>query len=533
MTKKQFTVITVLSVATVVLSLLISRRLWFRLDLTRNRAYTLTEVSKNLYKEIPDQVLITYYLSEKLSAMTPIPTEIEDLLREYAAYSHGKIRVMVKDPAKLQITSLVEQLGIQPQQIQNIEEDEASIATVYSGVAVEYLDQTEILPVVFSLDTLEYDITSRIRSMIRGVSVELGVIVGDESRQWMQDYQYLDQTLRQAGFTVREINPGDEIPDALDALFVFGGVESMDDWALYRIDRYIQMGGNALFATESVAVDTQGALAARPMEDKGLLKMLSAYGVTVSPSLVLDRSALTIQYQTTTRSGARQYHINRYPLWFGVLADNGASEQPITTRFNGIDLFWASPLELNPPGSVTAEPLFTSTPSAWLQTKNFSASPEFGDRFDAEPDTVGRKTLAASLHGAFPSYFTGQPKPIREGSEETLPDTPTTPKEARVIVIGDSDVASAFVQRRENLDFMVQIGLYLSNDSDVVGIRNRRPQAGRLDKILDPVKKAATMNTVRIVNMGLIPVLVVGCGLLLSWRRKKANLEVGGVKHDV
>jgi ABC-type uncharacterized transport system involved in gliding motility auxiliary subunit len=526
MTKKQFTIITVLSVIAIVLSLLISRRLWFRLDLTRNHAYTLSEVSKNLHKEIPDQVLITYYLSAKLAAMTPIPAEIEDLLREYATYSHGKIRVMVKDPAKLQIVETIEQLGIQPQQIQNIEADEASIATVYSGVAIEYLDRSEVLPVVFSLDTLEYDVTSRIRSMIRGTNVELGVIVGDESKQWTQDYQYLDQALKQAGFTVREIAPGSEIPDALGALFVFGGVESLDEWALYRIDRYIQMGGNVLFATESVAIDTQGSLEARSMEDAGLLKMLAAFGVTVAPSLVLDRSALTIQYQTASRSGALQYRISRYPLWFGILTNNGNPEHPLTARFNGLDLFWASPLELNPPAAVTAAALFSTTPEAWLQTRNFSANPEFGGGFDSEQDTIGQRTLGAALSGVFPSYFTGQPKPSREGSDETLPDMPVTPKEARIIVIGDSDIASAFIQRRENLDFMVQTGLYLSNDPDIIGIRNRQPHAGRLDKILDPTKKAAAMNAVRIVNLGLVPVLVIGCGLLLMWRRKKISREM-------
>lgn len=525
MTKKQFTVITVLSVTAIVLGLLLSRRLWFRLDLTRNRAYTISEVSKNLYKEIPDQVLITYYLSEKLASMTPIPAEIEDLLREYAAYSHGKIRVMVKDPAKSQTTDTIEQLGIQPQQIQNIEKDEASIATVYSGVAIEYLTQTEVLPVVFSLDTLEYDITSRIRSMVRGTNEELGVIVGDTSRQWAQDYQYLDQALKQAGFIVREINAGDEIPDALDVLFVFGGVENLDDWALYRIDRYIQMGGNVLFATEAVAVNTQGSLEARLMEDRGLLKMLAVAGVTIAPSLVLDHSALTIQYQTATRFGALQYRISRYPLWFGVLADNGDPEQPITARFNGLDLFWASPLELNPPSSVTAKPLFTSTQEAWLQTENFSANPELGGSFNTEPDTTGQKILGASLHGVFPSYFANQPKPTREGSDEILPDMPATPKEARIIVIGDSDAASAFIQRRENLDFMVQTGLYLSNDPDIVGIRNRQPQAGRLDKILDPAKKAAAINMVRIVNLGVVPLMVIGFGLLLAWKRKKASLK--------
>ena len=63
MTKKQVTIITVLSIAAIVLGLLVSRRLWFRLDLTKNHTYTISGVSKNLYTEIPDQVRITYFLS--------------------------------------------------------------------------------------------------------------------------------------------------------------------------------------------------------------------------------------------------------------------------------------------------------------------------------------------------------------------------------------------------------------------------------------------------------------------------------------
>jgi gliding-associated putative ABC transporter substrate-binding component GldG len=522
MTKRQVNIITMLSIAAIALGLLVSRRLWFRLDLTKNHTYTISEVSKNLYKEIPDQVRITYFLSEKLSATYPMPAEIESLLREYAAYSHGKIRVSVKDPAKANMVEAVQQLGIQPQQIQTVDKDQASVATVFTGIAIEYLDKAEALPTVFSVDTLEYDLTSRIRSMIRGTEQELGVIVGDSRRQWAQDYQYLDQSLRQAGFRVREIRPGDEIPDALNALFVFGGVEDLDEWALYRIDRFVQNGGHALFATEAVAVDTQGSLEARNMEDKGLLSMLSVYGATIKPALVLDKSALTIQYQTATRSGARQIRLSRYPLWIGILNGNGNPKQPITSNFSGVDVFWASPIDLNPQGAVKADTLFTTTKDAWLETKNFSASPEDAYLLEAEQaDTTGQQIMGAVLSGAFRSYFTGIPKPVREGSEEQLPDMPSVPKEARVIVIGDSDIASAFIQRRENLDFMVQAALFLSNDDDIIGIRSRQAQAGRLDKILDPMRRSSAMSAARMTNVVLVPLAVIAAGLFLGWRRKQ------------
>jgi ABC-type uncharacterized transport system involved in gliding motility auxiliary subunit len=294
---------------------------------------------------------------------------------------------------------------------------------------------------------------------------------------------------------------------------------------LYRIDRFVQNGGHLLFAAEGVGINmTQRTLDARILMDKGILSMVSLYGATIKPSLVLDRSALTIQYETQTPSGMRQINMRRYPLWIGVLAENGNTQQPVTARFNGLDLFWASPIELDPPGTVTAEPLFASTSEAWLETKDFATNPEIGYLMEAEAaDTKGAKVLAAVLSGTFRSYFEGLPKPVREGATETLPDMPSRPKEARIIVIGDGDIASALIQRRENLDFMVQAALYLSNDDDIIGIRNRQPQAGRLDKITDEAKRAASMRFSRTVNVGFVPLLVIGAGIILAWRRRRRN----------
>ena len=61
MNKNQTRIITFLSLTVFLLVLLLSVRLYFRLDLTRNKAYTISEVSKKLYTEISDQVRITYF----------------------------------------------------------------------------------------------------------------------------------------------------------------------------------------------------------------------------------------------------------------------------------------------------------------------------------------------------------------------------------------------------------------------------------------------------------------------------------------
>jgi len=530
MTKRQTTIITSLSVIAFILALLLSGRFWFRVDLTKNKAYTISEVSRNLRLEIPDPVSITFYLSDKLKSITPVPGEIEDTLREYAAYSRGKIRLTVRDPVKTGVSALIEELGVQPRQVQSIEQDQASLVTVYSGIVIEYLDRIETLPWVISTETLEYDLTSRIRAMLNDTERLLGVLVGDNFRQWAQDFSYLDAVFSNAGFRIRQFYPGEEIPDNLPALFVFGGVEELDSWALYRIDRYIQTGGKVLFAVKGIYIDTYyGSIEARNQEDMGLLKMISNYGVIVKPELALDRNALVIQYQSPTLSGGVQYRMSRYPLWIGVPASNGNALHPVSSGFAGLDLFWASPLDLYDVPDVESSILFTSSKEAWSMKEYLYTSPDVSYMLEMEAaETKGTKILGVSLSGLFPCYFAGSEKPAREGSDEELPDMPLNARESRIIVIGDVDFATNMIGATQNvqfgeyynIDFLLRAADWLSNDDDIIGIRNRQPQAGRFDKIQDAGKKAAAMRFSQVVNVVLIPFFVITAGLLIAFRRK-------------
>jgi gliding-associated putative ABC transporter substrate-binding component GldG len=539
MTKRQTTIITALSVIAFILALMVTHRVWLRLDLTKSKAYTISKVSRNLHAEIPDPINITYYLSNKLKTVIPAPGEIEDTLREYAAYSKGKIRVTVRDPVKAGLTMTVEELGLQPQQVRTVEQDQASLVTVYSGIVIEYLDKTETLPWVLSTDTLEYDLTSRIRSMVMDTERRIGVIVGDSFRQWREDFGYLNRSLAEAGYRVRPVSAGDEIPDGLPAIFVFGGAEDLDEWALYRIDRFIQQGGKVLFAVKGIYVDTlNGTIEARKQNDLGLLEMIASYGVTIRQEFALDRNALSLQYQMRMPNGMIQYRIVRYPLWIGVLADNGNPEHPVSARFSGLDLYWASPLEIHPSEQIEAVPLFTSTNQAWSMKSAFYTSPEIPYLFETDAaETRGAKILGASLSGSFPSFFRGAPKPVREGSQEELPDLPPQASPSRIIVVGDTDFATNMINAtnaRHNLDFLLRAADWLVSDDDIIGIRNKQPQTRRLDKITDNEKRAAAMRFAQIVNVGLVPLFVIAAGILLAHRRRlrARNAEIKTVKEN-
>lgn len=532
MMKRQQTIVMALSILIMILLLLISRRVWTRIDLSSNKAYTLAPVSKNLRNEITGTVNITYYCTLKLAAMYPLPGEITDLLREYAARSRGTIRFTLRDPVQ-DYAGDISRFGLVPQTLPDAGEGELSLATVYSGVVIEYLNKTEVLPWVYSLDTLEYDVTSRIRALVSGKKREIGIIAADPQKSLADFYNFLNQVLTESGYSVLPLNPGDEIPDTLPALFVMGGVETLDESSLYRIDRYIQLGGRALFAAESVDVDFTYSWNARLMEDKGLLAMIARYGAEPEKALAMDRASLVIPYRDPSTA---QYQQARYPPWIVVMPENVSGESALTSGTTEADLFWASPLALRPPQGVKAEALFTTTTEAWRMTRDFAVKPEMSYLFGMEEETTkGPAVLAASLEGVFPSFFAGKPQPESPDELPALPAMPDKAKESRIVVIGDSDLAGSvfiqFTQSRRNLDFLIKAADWLGSDDDIVGIRSRAGGGGRLDRITDPLQRQGAMTLARLLNLVLVPLAVIVFGIVrIVQRRPKTGRGKGAAE---
>ncbi|MDR0601968.1 MAG: GldG family protein, partial [Treponema sp.] len=384
MTRRQTDALTFLALLAFFLALLASGRLGLRFDLTRDRAYTLSPVSRNLYTEIEDEVRITYYVSGRLRAASPVPRTIEDMLAEYAVSSHGRITLAVRDPAGTNLTEHVEAMGIRPRRMEITEKDGLALAAVYTGIVIEYLEKAEVIPVVFSLDSLEYDVTSRIRSLVRDRERSAGIIIGDSSRSRDGDYGFAAEAIFRSGFRVLWLEAGGEIPENLSVLLVLGGAGELDEWALYHIDRYVRAGGKALFALEGVELDRE-SLEARKVHDQGLLAMIASYGAEVREALVLDRPALRTL---------------PYPHWIGIQASAGRTDHPVTARFEGADLFWSSPMELAAPEGVEAVPLFTTTPGARIMDGDFVTgfdAPSLYEEYEGEGG--GTQIMAAALSG--------------------------------------------------------------------------------------------------------------------------------------
>ncbi|MGO8692410.1 MAG: GldG family protein [Rectinemataceae bacterium] len=523
--KRRAFVLLILTLAVLVAAVLVTDRFHFRLDLTADHTYTLSQASRELHKSVSEQVRITYYVSPMLAARHPAPRAIQDFLEEFAAASHGKISVEVTDPGagNGERAAAIEALGVQPQRMQIVDRNEQRVALVYSGIVVQYLDKTQVIPFVLGTSTLEYDLVKAIRTEISDRSNVADFLVGDSDKSLGNDYGTLTGTMRKNGWSIQEIHPGDAVPPEASVLIVLGN-NGLDDYATYRIDAYLAGGGKVLFAAKGVNVDARQNLTATPLANNPLLSALDDYGVKVDPDLVLDPSSLTVPFQEASPYGGALIRYVRYPHWIITRPENRDAKNPLTARLAGLDLFWASPLELEKRSGVDEQSLVETTPKAWLQTKHFAVGPEDEPYYAEEADnTTGRYLLAVSLSGILPQAYAGRPVPTRSGSE-ALPPLPSASRPSRIIVVGSSDFATDLMTMTDsqfNASFISDAADWLASGNELVSIRTRGMRDMRLARIQDPDVRNAVIMFIYVLNLGLVPLLVLVFGLLRAGKRRR------------
>jgi ABC-type uncharacterized transport system involved in gliding motility auxiliary subunit len=521
--KRRSLVILLLSLAVIIAAVLVVDRFDLMLDLSADGANTLSKASRQLYKEIPEQVRITYYISSTLADRHPGPRTIEGFIRSMAAASHGKIVVEVADPSSGKKESAVESLGVVPQRMQIVEKNEQRVALVYSGIVVQYLGRTQVLPFILSTDTLEYDLVKAIKAAIADKKPVASVLIGDADKSFSNNFQTLSKALNQSGWESREVRAGDEIPPETSVLIVIGN-SFLDDYDTYRIDAYLASGGKALFAVKGVDVQTSQGLFASALKNDALLNALESYGIKVDRELVLDQSSLTAPFQVRSPLGGQAISYVRYPHWVMTRPEFRDPKHPLTAHSEGLDLFWPSPLELEARQGVQSSVLVKSTPKAWLQKSHFALAPEEADQYAAEASsTTGQYNLVATLSGVLPSAYAGKPIPKRQGAA-ALPVLPTTSRPSRILVVGSSDFASDFMTITEstfNADFIVSASDWLSSGDDLVAIKTRGNRDLRLNKVQDPDIRAAFITMAYFINLGLVPVIVIVFGVARTMRRRR------------
>jgi ABC-2 type transport system permease protein len=159
--------------------------LFFRLDLTGNKIYSISEASKHVVSTLSEPLTIDVFFTKNLPAPhNNTERYLHDLLEEYAIHANKYFNYRFYDvsPESEGINAvtrenqkLANNYGIHPVQIQVFEQDEVKFKKAYMGLVLIHGDMVERIPTITSVDGLEYKLTTAIQKLNNKISALLSL----------------------------------------------------------------------------------------------------------------------------------------------------------------------------------------------------------------------------------------------------------------------------------------------------------------------------------------------------------------------
>lgn len=467
---------------------LLSYQLFVRFDLTENKDFSISKVSKKAIQGLDDIVNIKVYFSKNLpSRFIVLRQEVGDILNEYENYSDNKVRIEFLDPSKIEEYELYA-LGIPALQFNILEKDKYQVVKGYLGMSIEYGDKKEIIPVIESSQNLEYQITLAIKKVISNEMSTIG-FVGDSEK-----YSIAINKLEEI-YKVKEIDLENdkELLNEIDTLVMAGIQEDLGEKALKNIDEFIINNGNLLTLVDGVNIE-DGLIPI--VNEIDLIKFFENYGIKINNNLVLDHNSGVASFN----SGFFTMRMN-YPFWPKIVKEGFNKNIASVANLEMLFLPWVSSLEeIGKNEFVEIKELVKTSSKSWVQYENFDLNPQ--QNFSNQ-DNLKSITTALSLNGKINSVY----------SEKVNND-------ARIIVIGDSDFAqNNFInQFGENLIFFQNLVDSLSLDEDLINIRSKGIAERQIKELSENEKIL-----VRYINVFGVTVLVIIFGMVRYYLRRRRS----------
>jgi ABC-type uncharacterized transport system involved in gliding motility auxiliary subunit len=170
----------VISLIVILLINIAGMTLFFRIDLTRNGIYYVSDISKRVCKTLSEPLTIKVFFTKNLPApYNNIERYLHDLLEEYSIdanqnFNYQFYNVSPEDDGIDYETQgnreMALNYGITPVQIQIVEKDELKFKNAYMGLVIIHGDLIEKIQPIISTDGLEYKLTTTIQKLNNKIS---------------------------------------------------------------------------------------------------------------------------------------------------------------------------------------------------------------------------------------------------------------------------------------------------------------------------------------------------------------------------
>jgi ABC-type uncharacterized transport system involved in gliding motility auxiliary subunit len=469
-----------------------------RIDLTAERAYTLSPGTRAILAKLDTPVQLRFYCTRNVSTMPVVLTtyaqRVEDLLDEYRQASKGKIDIQRLNPEPDSDAEDSARLdGVEGQPLRSGER-------IYLGLSVSMLDQKQTIP-FFAPDRerlVEYDISRAIARVMTTEKPSVGVMsslpVMGQMNPMMQRQQrgqrawaLIDELKRD--FNIKQIEiSADKIPDDIKVLLVIHP-KAISDATQFALDQFVLRGGKLV-----AFLDPMCALDRPPMQTgmmpqasaSNLQKLFQAWGI------VFDTSKVVADMEHAARL---QEGPNPAVLALNETAVN--KDDVVTAEADNLVMAFAGALVGTPKDGITETILIKSSKRSQLveammaQMMGAQIARDFasgGVEFPLAVRLNGKLQTAFPEGKPKPSPVPGSPEEKKPEEKATEPSLKESSQPTTVVLVGDADMIQDPLAIRElgtltgqrliipsnsNLSFAQSIVEQLAGDSNLISLRSR------------------------------------------------------------
>lgn len=537
---------------------LISGGLFFRIDLTAERRYSITEVSKNTVENLEKPVNITLYLAGELPAgFRKLQKSIVEQIADYNAYSSQRINLIVVDPYEITDTKRREKLffeliqkGLLPSDIHQNTEQGTVTRRIFPGAVIEYGDKKLSVNLLKnnqmlhsevnlnnSIENLEYEFTSAFAELTGSEKQTVAFLTGqDELNEY--EVQDITESLSAKYKVERQTTTGlNQKSEQIKTLIIANPSKSFTEEEKFSIDQYLMGGGRILWLVEPVSVSldslSTGYMTLAFPQNLNLDDQLFRYGVRLNANLVQDVQCLLILVNTAPNGSPAKFE--PAPWYFSPLL-TPSEKHVISRNMNRVKAEFVSSVDTVGQNNQVRKTVILSTSPYSLVSKTplevslASINNPPDRRLFKQPS----QPVGILLEGTFQSVFKNR---IIESLGIKTSEIKTESQPTKMIVISDGNlIANQYrilsgtpeflplgydrnsKQTYGNKEFLMNAINYLCDDAGLMELRSRSFKIRMLNKV--KIKEEKTTWQLLNVLAPLVVIFIFGAGYVYIRRRR-------------
>ena len=534
----------------------LANRGFYRMDLTEEGRFSISEATQDMLGNLPDDVFIEVYLDGDLPAsFERMKKSIAETLDEFIIYSNGRVHYQFINPdesaneqVRNQLIQRMYELNVPPTDVIQMDDGQRIQKRIIPGAKIIFgarekgallLKGNQAAPTEIrinqSIEGLEYELASTILELTKFERKTIGFLKGHNEldsldivsfrRSISEKYDVKDVLLD----TTQHIS-------GIDLLMINQPTEIFTEPQKFMIDQFIMKGGKAIFLLDMLTVNMDSANVGTfsfPY-NHNLQDLLFKYGVRINNDLVQDLFSNT--HAIVVGNTGNQPQIQRLPWPFYPLINN-YSNHIITRNLDAVLTRFANSIDSVRADGITKTPLMVTS----QYSRSFAAPVlvNIDDMKEAlEPDKFTERNLALGylLEGKFASLYKNRFPPdgmdhlgfVQDGvenkvvvfSDGDLVRNEFDPRSGRPLPVGDDPYSpTAFA----NLDLMFNAIDFMLEGEGLITARAKEIAI----RPLDQVKVDSDRTKWQLVNI-VAPVLLVilyGIGAAVLRKRKYSRFE--------